>query len=192
MRGLGSWIGFRQASVTFVREARQAGETKYSFRRMLRFALTGITSFSVVPLQLATYLGFVVSMGSLLFMLYAMAAGLLGSRIMPGWTPLMVAVLFIGGVQLISLGILGEYIGRIYEEVRRRPLYLVDEAVGCTHRLAPPDAGWGPAVTGCPRGPSASWTSRLYYWRLSIQPSGGDRDQDPHAPPARARHGHRT
>ena len=210
MRGLGSWIGFRQASVTFVREARQAGETKYSFRRMLRFALTGITSFSFVPLQLATYMGFVVSMGSLLYMLYAIAATLFGSRAVPGWTPVIVAVLFIGGVQLISLGILGEYIGRIYEEVRRRPLYLVDEAVGCKAsgppsrcrrtavRDRPPLAtssarpGWGPAVTGCPRGPSASWTSRLYYWRLSIQPSGGDRDQDPHAPPARARHGNRT
>jgi glycosyltransferase involved in cell wall biosynthesis len=132
MRGLGSWIGFRQASVTFVREARQVGETKYSFRRMLRFALTGITSFSFVPLHLATYLGFVVSMGSLLYMLYAIAATLFGSRAVPGWTPVIVAVLFIGGVQLISLGILGEYIGRIYEEVRRRPLYLVDEAVGCT------------------------------------------------------------
>jgi hypothetical protein len=90
---------------------------------------------------LATYLGFVVSMGSLLYMAYAIAATLFGSREMPGWAPVIVAVLFIGGVQLISLGILGEYIGRIYEEVRRRPLYLVDEAVGCTHRLAPPDLG---------------------------------------------------
>ena len=134
MRGLASWIGFRQASVTFVREARQAGETKYSFRKMLGFALTGITSFSSVPLQLATYMGFAVSAGSLAYLLYAIAARLFGARPMQGWTSVMVAVLFIGGVQLISLGILGEYIGRIHEEVRRRPLYLVDEAVGCTER----------------------------------------------------------
>jgi glycosyltransferase involved in cell wall biosynthesis len=130
MRGLTSWIGFRQASVRFVREARHAGETKYPLRKMLGFALTGITAFSFVPLQLATYLGFAVSMLSLLYMIYAIGARLFTTHVVLGWTSVIVAVLFIGGIQLISLGILGEYIGRIYEEVKRRPLYLVEEAVG--------------------------------------------------------------
>src|SRR5262249_39670968 len=131
MRGLTSWIGFRQASVTFVRDARQAGETKYPLRRMLRFALTGLTSFSSLPLQLATYMGFAASLLSLSYMLYAIGARLFTSHVVQGWTSVIVAVLFIGGVQLISLGILGEYIGRIYEEVKQRPLYLVEEAAGC-------------------------------------------------------------
>jgi polyisoprenyl-phosphate glycosyltransferase len=130
MRGLTSWIGFRQASVRYVREARHAGETKYPLRKMLGFALTGITAFSFVPLQLATYLGFAVSMLSLLYMIYAIGARLFTTHVVLGWTSVIVAVLFIGGIQLISLGILGEYIGRIYEEVKRRPLYLVEEAVG--------------------------------------------------------------
>jgi glycosyltransferase involved in cell wall biosynthesis len=130
MRGLASWIGFRQASVTFARQARHAGKTKYPVRRMLRFALTGITSFSFVPLQLASYLGFLVSLVSLVYMVYAIGIKLFTARVVQGWTSVIVAVLFIGGVQLISLGILGEYIGRIYEEVKRRPLYVVEEAVG--------------------------------------------------------------
>lgn len=130
MRGLAGWIGFRQASVTFVRDVRHAGETKYPLRKMLRFALNGLTSFSFVPLQLATYLGFAVSTLSLLYLVYAISLKLFTDRVVLGWTSVIVAVLFIGGVQLISLGIIGEYIGRIYEEVKQRPLYLIDEMVG--------------------------------------------------------------
>jgi polyisoprenyl-phosphate glycosyltransferase len=130
MRGLAGWIGFRQASVTFVRDVRYAGETKYPLRKMVRFALNGLTSFSFVPLQLATYLGFLVSAISLFYIVYAIGLKLFTDRLVLGWASVIVAVLFIGGVQLISLGIIGEYIGQIYDEVKQRPLYLVDEIVG--------------------------------------------------------------
>jgi len=130
VRGLVSWIGFRQTSVTFVRDLRHAGETKYPLRKMVRLALDGITSFSFVPLQLATYLGFAVSFISFIYIVYAVGLKLLTNRLVPGWASIVVAVLFIGGVQLITLGIIGEYIGRIYEEVKQRPLYVVDEAAG--------------------------------------------------------------
>lgn len=127
VRGLASWIGFRQAQVTFVRDIRHAGETKYPFAKMLRFALDGLTSFSYVPLRLATYLGFTVSLISLVYIVWALGLKLLTNRVVAGWTSIIVAVLFVGGIQLITLGIVGEYIGRIYEEVKQRPLYLVDE-----------------------------------------------------------------
>lgn len=130
MRGLAGWIGFRQASVIFIRDVRHAGETKYPLRKMVRFALNGLTSFSFVPLQLATYLGFLVSAISLFYIVYAIGLKLFTDRVVLGWTSVIVAILFIGGIQLISLGIIGEYIGQIYDEVKHRPLYLVDEIVG--------------------------------------------------------------
>jgi polyisoprenyl-phosphate glycosyltransferase len=130
IRGLAGWIGFRQTSVSFVRDIRHAGETKFPLKKMLRFALTGIISFSLVPLQLAGYLGFLVSSVSFFYMMYAIGLKLFTDRVVLGWTSVMVAVLFLGGVQLLSLGIIGEYIGRIYEEVKQRPLYIVDEARG--------------------------------------------------------------
>jgi dolichol-phosphate mannosyltransferase len=136
IRGLAGWVGFRQTSVMFVRDVRQAGETKYSLQRMLRFALNAITSFSLIPLQLATYLGFIVSSSSFVYMVYAVGLKLFTERVVLGWTSVMMAVLFLGGVQLISLGIIGEYIGRIYEEVKQRPLYIVDEACGFNDRHA--------------------------------------------------------
>lgn len=130
VRGLVGWIGFRHTSVTFVRDVRHAGETKYPLRKMVRFALNGIISFSFVPLQLATYLGFVVSLISFIYIMYAVGLKLFTDRAVLGWASVIVAVLFIGGVQLISLGVIGEYIGRIYEEVKQRPLYLIDELAG--------------------------------------------------------------
>ena len=130
IRGLAGWIGFRQTSVFFVRDIRHAGETKFPVKKMVRFALTGIVSFSLLPLQLAGYLGFLVSSASFLYMAYAVGLKLFTDRTVQGWTSVMVAVLFIGGVQLLSLGIVGEYIGRIYDEVKQRPLYIVDEARG--------------------------------------------------------------
>lgn len=130
VRGLVSWIGYRQTGVVFTREDRKAGETKYSFRKMLRFALDGITTFSFAPLQAAMYLGFLTAGSSFLYMLYAVLLRLFTERVVPGWTSLMVAVLFVGGVQLIALGIIGEYLGRVYDEVKQRPLYLVDEQIG--------------------------------------------------------------
>jgi dolichol-phosphate mannosyltransferase len=130
VRGLAGWIGFRQTSITYIRDVRQAGETKYPLGKMLRFALTGLISFSSVPLQLASYLGFLVSSVAFLYIVYAIGLKLFTDQVVWGWASVMVAVLFLGGVQLLSLGIIGEYIGRIYEEVKQRPLYVVDEAQG--------------------------------------------------------------
>ena len=130
MRGLSVWVGFRQTGVEYVREERYAGETKYPFSKMLRFALDGITSFSYMPLQLATYLGFIIAGLSVLAIILTVVLRLSGSQAFFGQATTLVMVLFLGGIQLISLGIIGEYLGRIYEEVKRRPLYIVDEAVG--------------------------------------------------------------
>jgi polyisoprenyl-phosphate glycosyltransferase len=141
IRGLAGWIGFRQTSVTFVRDVRQAGETKYPLKKMLQFALNGLLSFSLAPLQLASYLGFLISCIAFFYIAYAIGLKLFTDRVVLGWTSVMVAVLFLGGVQLISLGIIGEYIGRIYEEVKQRPLYVVDEAKGFEQLRPPPPRG---------------------------------------------------
>ena len=130
IRGLAGWIGFRRASVPYVRDERQAGDTKYPLRKMVRFAVTGIISFSWAPLQLASYLGFLVSAVSFVYTAYAIWLKLFTDRVVLGWASVMVAVLFLGGVQLVCLGIIGEYIGRIYDEVKQRPLYIIDEARG--------------------------------------------------------------
>ncbi len=130
MRGLAVWIGFKQIGIEYVREERFAGETKYPFRKMLRFALDGITSFSHLPLQLATYLGFIIAGFSVLGILITIILRLSGSQAFYGQASTLVAVLFIGGIQLISLGIVGEYLGRIYNEVKARPLYIVRDAIG--------------------------------------------------------------
>lgn len=130
VRGLVSWIGYRQTGVKFTREERVAGESKYPFRKMLKFAIDGITAFSFLPLQMATYFGFVISGLSFLYIIWAILQKLFTDRPVVGWTSVIVAMLFLGGVQLITLGVIGEYIARIYEEVKQRPLYLVDEAIG--------------------------------------------------------------
>jgi polyisoprenyl-phosphate glycosyltransferase len=140
IRGLAGWVGFPQTSVSFVRDVRQAGETKYSLKKMLRFALNGLMSFSLVPLQLASYLGFLISSIAFCYIAYAIGLKLFTDRVVLGWTSVMVAVLFLGGVQLISLGIIGEYL-RIYEEVKQRPLYVGDEAKGFEQLRPPPQRG---------------------------------------------------
>jgi polyisoprenyl-phosphate glycosyltransferase len=141
IRGLAGWIGFRQTSVAFVRDVRQAGETKYPLKKMLRFALNGLLSFSLIPLRLASYLGFLISSIAFFYIIYAIGLKLFTAQVVLGWTSVMVAVLFLGGVQLISLGIIGEYIGRIYDEVKQRPLYVVDEAKGFEPLQPPPQRG---------------------------------------------------
>ncbi len=129
MRGLSVWVGFKQTGVLYDRAERYAGKTQYSLRKMLKFAADAITSFSYVPLQLATTLGFVVSLVALLSIPAVLALRLLlGYDFFGGQATTLVAVLFLGGVQLIFLGILGEYLGRIYDEVKQRPLYVVSEA----------------------------------------------------------------
>ena len=130
VRGLVGWIGFKHTRVEYVRDARYAGETKYPMRKMMRFAMNGIVSFSFLPLQLATYLGFIVSLCSFGYIVYAIDLKLFTDRAVQGWASIMVALLFLGGVQLISLGVIGEYIGRIYDEVKQRPLYLVEASHG--------------------------------------------------------------
>lgn len=127
-RAMVAWVGFRQSGVTYRRAARIAGETKYPFRKMFRLALNAITGFSYFPLQIATYLGFISAGMSILAIPFVIAMRLMGNQAFFGQATTLIAVLFLGGVQLISLGILGEYIGRIYDEAKGRPLYIVREA----------------------------------------------------------------
>ncbi len=129
MRGLSVWVGFKQTGVTYRRDARKAGVTKYPLRKMLRFALDAITSFSYLPLQLATYSGFAIAGLSGVAIIIAIVLRLTGNAI-AGQATTLVSVLFLGGIQLIFLGIIGEYLGRIYDEVKRRPLYIVAERLG--------------------------------------------------------------
>jgi len=131
MRGLSVWVGFKQIGVFYKRQARKAGETKYPLKKMLRFAFDGITSFSYLPLQLATYFGFAIAGLTLLGIFLAIILRLAGGvDTLKGQATTLVSVLFLGAVQLIFLGIIGEYLGRIYDEVKRRPLYIVAEALG--------------------------------------------------------------
>ncbi len=130
LRGMVSWAGFPQIGVPYRREKRMAGQTKYPFAKMLRFATDGILSFSTVPLRLATWLGFLASALALLGILLAVSFRIFTRNWVPGWTTIVIAVLFIGGVQLICLGIMGEYMGRIYGESKHRPLYLIQELAG--------------------------------------------------------------
>ncbi|MEA4908408.1 MAG: glycosyltransferase family 2 protein [Chloroflexi bacterium] len=127
LRGMSAWVGFRQVGVEYRRAARHAGETKYPFRKMLRLALNAITGFSYLPLQIATYMGFISAGISILAIPVVAIMRLAGNEAFFGQATTLIAVLFLGGVQLISLGILGEYIGRIYDEVKGRPLYIVSE-----------------------------------------------------------------
>lgn len=127
LRGMSAWIGYRQVGVPYKRAARYAGSTKYPLRKMLMLALNAITSFSYFPLQLATYLGFIAAGLSILAIPVVIIERLTGAQAFLGQATTLIAVLFLGGVQLISLGILGEYIGRIYDEVKGRPLYIVNE-----------------------------------------------------------------
>jgi glycosyltransferase involved in cell wall biosynthesis len=127
LRGQVSWIGFRQTFVEYDRDSRHSGTTGYTYRKMIRFALDGVTSFSNLPLKFATITGFFVSGIAFLLILYALYSRFISKNYVPGWTSLMLAVLFIGGMQLICIGIIGEYISRISENVRKRPLYIVNE-----------------------------------------------------------------
>ncbi len=130
VRGMVAWIGFRQEAVHYKRAARVAGETKYPLRKMVRFALDGILSFSLAPLRLAGWVGFATAGLAMLGIVYALVLRLLTHIWVPGWTLLFIASSFIGGIQLVSLGVLGEYVGRIYGEAKRRPLYVVRERLG--------------------------------------------------------------
>jgi dolichol-phosphate mannosyltransferase len=126
VRGMISWIGFRQAGIEFDRDPRAAGETKYPLGKMLKFAVDGILSFSNVPLRLATWLGFATSFFAVFYIFIVLIKKIMGYTL-PGYASIMVSILFLGGVQLITIGILGEYLGRIYNEAKSRPLYIIEE-----------------------------------------------------------------
>jgi polyisoprenyl-phosphate glycosyltransferase len=126
LRGMTVWVGFTQTAVPYERDARHAGETKYTLRKMLRFSLDAIASFSHLPLQLATYVG-IISAG-VAFIAIPVVIGLrLVDSYLPGFGSITIAILLLGGIQLIALGVIGEYVGRIYDEVKHRPLYIVRE-----------------------------------------------------------------
>jgi glycosyltransferase involved in cell wall biosynthesis len=125
MKGLFAWVGFRTANVYYHREPRYAGKTKWNYWRLWNFALEGITSFSQVPLQLASYLGFLVSLCAFLYAITLIISTLVYGNPVKGYPSMMVTLLFLGGVQLMALGVIGEYLGRIYEESKQRPVYLV-------------------------------------------------------------------
>jgi dolichol-phosphate mannosyltransferase len=136
LRGLSSWVGFRQTSVDYDRHQRFAGGTKYSYRKMFSFAVDGITSFSTAPLRLATWFGFAAAFLSFIYLISVFVQKFMGYTV-EGWATIMVAVLFIGGIQLICLGIFGEYLGRVFNEVKARPTYIVDEMMDGRSEISP-------------------------------------------------------
>jgi glycosyltransferase involved in cell wall biosynthesis len=124
LRGMTVWVGFTQTAISYKRDSRYAGETKYPLRKMLRFSLDAIASFSHLPLQLATYLGFLISGIAFLAIPVVVILRIVGSYL-PGFGSITIAILMLGGIQLMAIGLIGEYVGRIYDEVKRRPLYIV-------------------------------------------------------------------
>jgi glycosyltransferase involved in cell wall biosynthesis len=150
IRGLVSWVGYNQIGVEYDRDSRFAGETKYPVSKMFRFAIDGITAFSEIPLRFASYLGFITSTFAFLYAVVILILKFLHYN-EPGYTSTILTVLFLGGVQLIGIGILGEYVGRIYDEIKGRPLYLVAENVG---------VGLAPAVAAPDSAPSSVRVAR--------------------------------
>lgn len=138
LRGLTSWVGYRSAAVPYRAVARRSGRSKYSARRMVRFAVDGLVSFSATPLYVAIYLGLALAAGGCAYLAYVLYSRFVSGNVVPGWTSLIIIVMLVGGVQLSLMGIIGFYIGRIYEETKRRPLYLVAHQLG---------------FAGCPTGP---------------------------------------
>ena len=132
MKGLFAWVGFRTTSVSYHRAPRQGGQTSWSYMRLWRLALEGILSFSDAPLRIAAYLGFIVSLLSFLYALDLLVQTLLFGNPVKGYPSLMVAILFLGGVQLMALGVIGEYLGRVYDESKGRPVYLIRQSFGAS------------------------------------------------------------
>jgi glycosyltransferase involved in cell wall biosynthesis len=146
MKGLFGWVGFRQAAIAYHRAPRAAGASKFDFWRLWNFALEGITSFSTAPLRVATYLGLATALLAFAYGVWIVVKALLWGDPVAGWPSMMAVILFLGGAQLIALGLIGEYLGRLYDEAKQRPLYLVD--------------AWQPAkgVTSSPSRPATSST----------------------------------
>ena len=144
VRGMVAWVGFKQTEVLYDRPGRFAGETKYPLRKMVSFAIDGITSFSVLPLRFATYMGMVMILASVGVIVWALVAKYVLHQFVQGWTGIMSVVAVFASVQLLMIGILGEYIGRIYEEVKRRPLYIVGDTVNASRDTDEEEAGGPP------------------------------------------------
>jgi len=168
LRGMTVWVGFKQTAVSYQRVARHAGETKYTLRKMLRFSLDAIASFSHLPLQLATYAG-LLSAGVAFIAIPVVIALRIFDSYLPGFSSITIAILLLGGIQLIALGVIGEYVGRIYDEVKHRPLYIVRDERNRPARAAGPGPrrprvpAWPPRRPSGPLGAaraSAAWTSR--------------------------------
>ncbi len=127
LRGYIPWLGFSQQKIEYIPNQRASGNTKYTFSKMLSFAINGITGFSIKPLRFATVLGLVISFLAFVYSIYAVYTYFMNDRVISGWTSLLLSVLFIGGMQLIILGIIGEYIGKMYIQTKNRPVYIIDE-----------------------------------------------------------------
>jgi polyisoprenyl-phosphate glycosyltransferase len=143
MKGLFAWVGFKQATLLYQRDPRHAGATKWSYWRLWNFAIDGITSLSSLPLKVWSYLGLLISLFAFFYAAFLAILKLAKGIHVPGYTSLMIVVLFFGGVQLITLGIIGEYLARVYNEVKRRPLYLISDSYGFDGHPPP-----GPRVDG--------------------------------------------
>ena len=145
LRGLVSWVGFRQTGIPYDRAGREAGKTHYPLRKMIKLALDAVASFSFVPLRLATVIGFVSSFAAFVGILWALYTKFIGQHVIHGWTSTILVMLFLGGTQLFCMGLLGEYIGRTFDEVRRRPLYIVSRITGLSvlkeEAIKKPDTG---------------------------------------------------
>ncbi|MEL6813888.1 MAG: glycosyltransferase family 2 protein [Cyanobacteria bacterium J06598_3] len=152
MKGLFAWVGYRQAEVLYDREPRYSGETKWNYWRLWNFAIDGIVSFSVAPLRVWSYVGITFASISFLYGAFLLVRTLISGNDVPGYASLMVGMLFLGGVQMMSLGVLGEYLGRVYEEVKGRPLYLVRDTFGVART---PFSG-GPVSPPLPRLPQGA------------------------------------
>jgi glycosyltransferase involved in cell wall biosynthesis len=135
VRGLRTWTGFRQIGYEYAREARYAGYSKYGLSKLLRLAFDGLISYSYVPLRLVSNVGLLVSMTALGYMAYLVFMRVLGNQTIEGWVSTVVIMLFLGGIQLLSLGVIGEYVGRIFEEVKLRPRYIVRDQLGLNERV---------------------------------------------------------
>ena len=159
IRGMVAWIGFRQVPFAYDREERFAGETKYPLRKMIRFAFDALTGFSSAPLKLASHAGLALSVGSVLIVLYILYAWLAG-RSIPGWTSLMLVVVVLGAVQMFVLALMGEYIGRLYNEAKRRPLYIVAGHRRRRRRSARPGSAMSPTRPRTATAPAARASAR--------------------------------
>ncbi len=139
MKGLFAWIGFKQKAVHYKRDSRRAGKSKWNYWRLWNFALEGITSFTIAPLKISTYIGTITALSAFGYGIYMVIETLLHGNEVPGYPSLIVIILMLGGIQLVAIGILGEYLGRIFNETKQRPLYFINEYLPGVHAADKPD-----------------------------------------------------